>query len=35
LPTAQNLRSAYRWGKKIKIKIKIKINNSEAAFEPT
>jgi hypothetical protein len=22
LPTAQNLRSAYRWGKKIKIKIK-------------
>jgi len=31
LPTAQNLRSAYRWGKKIKIKI----NNNEAAFEPT
>jgi len=33
LPTAQNLRSAYRWGKKIKIKIKI--NNNDAAFEPT
>ncbi|MEB2626684.1 hypothetical protein, partial [Pseudomonas sp. YuFO8] len=27
LPTAQNLHSASRWGKKIKIKIKIKIKS--------
>jgi len=34
LPTAQNLRSAFPRGKKIKIQIKINSNN-EAAFEPT
>jgi len=32
LPTAQNLRSAFPRGKKIKIKIN---SNNEAAFEPT